>query len=244
MTFVHGSKSRVYIKGIHASGYVKSLGADSTIDKAETTNLLSAGKEYIPGQFDGTVSLDGYFDGNGALDTATFSYALEALKGVTTQTTYLPQGDTFGAGGYGIQGFYTKDSIKTNTSDAGSIALEVQSSVGLERGLVEHVLGAETTSGTGTSIDNGALLSPSTNGAAAYLQVTALSGTGTPSVTAIIEHSTTGAVWATLLSFTLQSTVGSQRVAVTGTVNRYTRCSWTIAGTGPSVTFSVLFARK
>ena len=76
------------------------------------------------------------------------------------------------------------------------------------------------TDGSGTTYaahDNG---SSSANGAAGFAQLFSLtSGT----VAWIIEHSSDDISYSTLLSFTSASALTGERVAATGTVNRYTR---------------------
>lgn len=69
------------------------------------------------------------------------------------------------------------------------------------------------------------------------LAVTAVSGTS-PSLTVTVEHSENGSTWATHSSFAAATAVSSQRKVVSG-LDRFVRCSWTVAGTTPSFTFSV-----
>ena len=243
MGFAHGRTSRLYIKGFDASGYAKELGQDGTIDKAETTNLLSLGKEYIPGLQDITNMLDGYFDGNAITDTASFSYVIDSLTGIITEYLYLPQGDTLGGFGYGVQGLLTKHTIKTNTTDAGSVSLELQGNVGMERSVIAHVKGAETATADGAMANDNTVLS--SNGGVGYLHVFAVSGTSSPTLTAKIQHSVDNVAYTDLVTFAAATAANtSQRVQVAGTVNRYIRAQWTITGTTPSFTFSASFARK
>lgn len=243
MAFAHGRTSRLYIKGFDASGYAKELGQDITVDKAETSNLLSLGKEYIPGMQDITDMLEGFFDGNVPLDTATFSYWMDTITGTITEYLYLPQGDGIGNFGYGIQGLLTKNSIKTTTTEAGQVSLELQGNVGMERVVIAHAKGAEIVTANGAMAHDNA--AGTTNGGVGYLHVFAVSGTSTPTLTGKIQHSTDNSTYNDLITFDPVTAAGtSQRKTVAGTVNRYIRGQWTITGTTPSFTFNSSFARK
>jgi hypothetical protein len=247
VSFLHGTKARWYLESIDASGYVKEVAADLSIDTAETTTLLSGGKEYIVGLPAAQLSTDGYFDGNVATDATSFSFYVESLVGLTNKRViYLPQGDGLGNVGYGFNGMLDKQSIKTNKGDVGTATLEFVSTTGsLERGNVLHPLGAEVATNNTAGVDS-TLVSGSTNGGVAYMITTAVTGTGGPTNTVKVQHSTNNSTWADLATFTAQTAVGSQRIVVASgtTVNRYLRAQWTIAGTTPSFTFAVLFARK
>jgi len=232
----------LYIQGTDASGYLNEVGHDGTIDKAEVTNLLSVGKQYIPGEPDSTVSTDGFFDGNVSTDSLSFSYFIESLKGLQTNVLYLPQGDALGNFGYSAQGFLTKVSIKTNTTDAGKNSLEFQNSTGLERGIVLHKNQTEAAAGNTVGQDN---TTSSLLGGAGYLHVFSVSGTSTPTLTAKIQHSPDNSAWTDLIAFTNATLAQtSQRATVAGTINRYTRALWTYSGTSPVFGFSVFLKRN
>ncbi|MGH3848414.1 MAG: hypothetical protein ACRDRT_01700, partial [Pseudonocardiaceae bacterium] len=103
---------------------------------------------------------------------------------------------------------------------------------------VLHPLSAETTSGNGTSIDNAAA---STTGGVGHLHVSA--ATAGPHVIKV-QHSVDNSVWADLITFASVTGATQERVAIAGTVNRYTRGNHTPGGGSPSVTFATVFARR
>ena len=83
-----------------------------------------------------------------------------------------------------------------------------------------------TTTTTGSSVDNGAA---TTNGGAAFLHVLQAAETDTYTVT--IEHAPDGSTWTTAGTFTLDgSQVGSERLALTGTLSQYLRLRATRTG--------------
>jgi hypothetical protein len=86
-----------------------------------------------------------------------------------------------------------------------------------------------TNTTTGTTVDEGA---QTTNGGAAFLHV--LQAAGSDTYTIIVEGSATGAFSGeevTLATFTLDaSALGSERIAISGTVHRYVRFKATRSG--------------
>lgn len=72
----------------------------------------------------------------------------------------------------------------------------------------------------------------------AQVDVTAASGT-TPTLDVVIEDTLDGSTWNTVGTFTQQTAVSRQVIDV-ATLGRRLRVRWTIGGTTPSFTFSVL----
>lgn len=73
----------------------------------------------------------------------------------------------------------------------------------------------------------------------AQLDVTAASGT-TPTLDVVIEDSLDGTNWNTVGTFTQKTTTGRQVVNLELPVSNVLRARWTIGGTTPSFTFSVV----
>lgn len=77
---------------------------------------------------------------------------------------------------------------------------------------------------------------------AAYLNVTAVSGT-TPSMTVTVEESHDGTTWRTVGSFAAKTAVSNERKSFS-IAESYYRYTWTITGTTPSFTFTIDEAKK
>jgi hypothetical protein len=77
----------------------------------------------------------------------------------------------------------------------------------------------------------------------AQLAVTAASGT-TPTLDVVVEDSFDGTNWNTVATFTQKTAAGTQAVDVTGLFSDQLRVRWTVGGTTPSFTFSVLLYGK
>lgn len=72
------------------------------------------------------------------------------------------------------------------------------------------------------------------------LDVTAKSGTSTPTLTVAIQsRKNAAASWNTIGTYTPATDVGQQEDTWHGPVARLVRATWTVTGTTPSFTFSV-----
>lgn len=122
------------------------------------------------------------------------------------------------------------------------VAVAAQSNTyGLEWGTaLQSGLRTDTTATSGASVDGAASTS---FGLAAYLHVTAFSGT---SVTVKLQDSADNSSWSDIsgAAFTAVTAVGAQRIstATNATVRRYVRATTT--GTFTSATFAVNFVRR
>jgi len=96
-------------------------------------------------------------------------------------------------------------------------------------------LKTDTGAANGTTLDQAA---QTTAGAEAILHVTSFTGSN---FTATVQDSSNGSSWGTLKAFTQVTDVGSERVTVSGTVERYVRVIST--GTFNPVSFAVSFRR-
>lgn len=71
------------------------------------------------------------------------------------------------------------------------------------------------------------------------LDVTAASGTS-PSLTVLLEDSLDGTNWNTIGTFAAKTAAGREVINVTTPFAETVRASWTVTGTTPSFTFSIL----
>lgn len=112
-------------------------------------------------------------------------------------------------------------------------------------GVVLHALTAETATGNTEGADSQDNTTSSADGGAGYLQVSAISGTGA-TFDGKVRHSADDVAYVDLITFAqvvLADARKAERKTVSGTVNRHLASSWTIAGTTPSVTFTIGFKR-
>lgn len=235
-TFTHGKNATVFINGYEVSDHLSSVTVSGEADVAEVSTLGSSDKAYIAGMKDATVSAEGYYAGN----STSIDSEMSTNLGTTTTWTTVMEADAIGAIAYGVRAVETTYEVGAEIGGATAISIEGQVTGGREAGRVLHPHGSETSTGTTSGLDNGA---STADGAAAYLQVTAASGT-TPTLDVKVQHSSDGSTYADLITFTQVTAANAyERVAVTGTVNRYLRVEFTIGGTSPDFTFHVAAAR-
>jgi hypothetical protein len=245
VAFNHGKQGAVYVGGYDLTSYITDADTAHSRDMAQTTTLGLGHHTFVPGQASAVLTLEGLFDGA----TGAVWEILSTLKNAATQGTaqHFPAGDTAGELVDNIYGYESSINPAIDAGDAVQLSAEFTSNVAAETGERTHGLEARTSSGTSTILDQ---LNPSTNGWAAYLVVTDVSG-ALPTLDVEIHDSNDNfAADDTLLTgaaFTqVTSANQSQRLAVltAGTsVKRYIRADYTIGGTTPSFKFHVNFVR-
>ena len=236
-TFTHGKNAKVLMGGYDLSAYFNKVQNKGTAETAEVTTLGATSKSYIPGLKDSTLTVDGFWSGEvGGIDPY-----MSSVVGGTGIWTVVFATDAIGARGYGASVIDTAYEVGAEIGGAVSITAEGQATVGPEPVVVLNPLSAKTATGTGTQVDN---TTSTANGSASYLHVTAVGGSSSPSLAVKVQHSADASTWADLAVFTTVTTANaSERIASTGTVNRYLRASYTITGTSPSFTFHLSTAR-
>lgn len=236
MAFNHGSQARALCNGYDLSAYLKSVSIAGTNDMADTTALSDTAKSYIGGLHDATLTAEGMFDPTAGRSDTVLQAALDNAAAIWT---HFPAGTAIGARGRGLEGFDTSYDITTAVDDAALVTAEAQSSTGPEGVAVHRSGGTVTGGGTATAQDNTA---SSANGGVAFLQALSLNG-GTAVV--VVQHSSDDITYTDLITFpnvTSATAPLADRVAATGTVQRYTRATWTV--TGGTADFIVAFGRK
>jgi hypothetical protein len=232
MSFVPANRSRVLAGSFSYSCYSRGFSLSSSVDMLEVSTLCDDAKAFITGQDTSTASFDLIFD------TAQASQAASWSTAANLPVTYLPGGTTVGDAAFLMDSIRTEYSISSAVASTVDATLSTQTTGDTGYGVCLAPLTAITTDTNGSGVDNGA---SSANGAVAHLHVTAYSGLTSNAIR--IEHSTNNSTWTTLASFTSVTGTTSQRLAITGTVNRYVRLVDDVTGTG-SCTRLVAFARR
>lgn len=242
MPFIHGKKTDFLLDKYNLTRYFKSLNTKSDQDLLDATTFGAASKEYQAGFRGGQVSGEGLFE---AIDPLVVGAAevLDAAIGQAVQPigTIGPAGiDAVGDLVKMFQGDEQQHDVNITIQNLAMITAGFLATEGVRGGVTLAPIAAYTATGNGASVDNAALTS---NGAVAHLHVTSKAGT-TPSIDWKVQHSVDNSVWVDLFTFTQATDKTSQRMTVTGTVNRYLRAIRTVAGTGgPSFDCAVACAR-
>jgi hypothetical protein len=245
MAFLAGYNSRIWFDGLASTGYLENIDVDGNVHAIDVSTLLHTAKTFIPGLEDCKIKMKGFYDTNTIDPTSTFEGWLFSRKRAVYPVTYLPAGgNTLGDPAYILYGLMTSYTIDSIVKDAVSVKTEFQTSRGLltAKVLVPDI--AETASNAGTtSLDNAA---SSANGGSAALQVSAVSGSASPSLAVKLQHSTDNSIWADVTggAFSTVTAVDGQFIEFTGTVNRYLRVVTTVTGTTPQFTYNVTVHRN
>ena len=238
-TFAHGKNVNVFINQYDFSTYFNDMSATSTVETSEVSAFGSSAKEYIVGLQDGTVSLSGMFDGT---TTGTDTVFSSVLGSSTKQNVIVaPSGHSNGATAIVLEADDTSYEVSGAVADVVQTSAEFQSSDGVEHGKILSSGSAITATGSGTSVDNAAA---STNGGVGFVSVPTNTRNG--NITVKVQQSADNSTFTDLITFTVVSSTTKtfERVEVTGTVARYLRVNYTVAGSTGSATPVVAFARR
>ena len=236
---VHGSKAKIYVNGYNLSSVLRTANINRNGETVDVTCFETAAgaqttdKEYIGGLKDGTISSEGFFDPSTGLSDAVLSAILNTDPSIWCMPV---QGDTLGLPAYCANVIETRYNCPFAVNDAGKVMTEGQCKP-IERTIILHPKGAQSSNGNGASVDNGA---SSANGGVGYCEGFEA---GAQALTPKIQHSVDNSVWVDLITFTAIPGAGRtyERITVSGTVNRYTRANW--ATTGASAPFFAAFGR-
>lgn len=239
MTAQRGKHAKIWIEGYHLTTRLSDVKPSCNYEEVEASGF-SQDKGYVKGQAECAMVLDGYF----SEDTGSTH---EALKNAGTDGDMLIT-LALGANAAPAVGDPTASikgeqfNYQPNSDLKGVIAVHADfkcKGFPLEFGNLLADLSA-TANGNQASVDNAA---SSANGGVGYLHILGLSAGDT--ITVKVQHSTDDAAWADLITFTLDgSALDAERIVVAGTVNRYVRASYTVAGASISFPIAVAFGRK
>lgn len=237
----HGKDTKVVLGKYDLSPYLNEVSTSMSLDTAETSTFGATAKTYIAGQNDGTVSFTGLFDADANAIAAIFEDIIS--NDLTPPFTIAYDGGlTIGRRCTLGLGKQTSYEVSAPVSDVVSLSGEFQVTGGLRQGVV--VAGARaisTTPDNTASVDGSA---SSSKGITANLHVTA--NTRNTATTIKLQHSSDNSTWVDLLTFTAvgATTLTSENLSASGTVNRYLRANTVLtAGTG-SITITLSAARR
>ena len=237
MSFSHGKDTRVLLNEFNMSTFFNSADVTRDIDVPETTVYGENDRTYINGLRGGTISYAGFWDGT----TVTgVDVVLEATLGVSTARiiTHAPLGFAIGNVVYMFTTHSTSYGVSHPVDGVVSLTADLQSTGVIDRGVSLHTLTAETVVGDFTSVDN---LASTSNGAIAFLHVTAFTGTDVTIVVA--DDADDVDPFSDIITFTVVTGPTSESLTAAGTIEQFVR-SEISAGTFTSVTFSVSFSRR
>jgi hypothetical protein len=229
-----GLGNQFYYAGYDLSGDVASLDSISSPRPAlDVTSVSQSAIDRVLGLSTGIISFTTHFN-----DAALQEHVALSALATTDKVAIYSVGETANDTAAGLEAKQLNYDMTRGADGAISIACEVQGSAGnpIEWGNI-LTTGVQTVSSAAStsSIDQGASTS---QGARAYIMNFTLSS-GSPTVK--IEDSPNDSSWSDLITFTGSSAATAERKTVTGTINRYVRC--TLTGTFSNLAFAVVLVR-
>lgn len=232
MPFASAQKSRVLAGSLSASCYSRGFSLSSTVDTHDVTTFCDDAKVFLTGQEASTAQFTLIYDAAQAAHADTWKTA------GNLPVTFMPAGAAVGDAAFLLDSIRTDYSQTTSVTGTVDATLSTVTTGDTGYGVCVATLAAITADTNGSSVDNSA---SSANGAVAHLHVTAFTGLTNDVIK--LEHSTNNSTWTTLGTFTTVTGTTSQRLVITGTVNRYVRVVDDVTGTG-SITRLVALARR
>ena len=237
MAKASGLAQSFFVGSADLSGDVGAIGSCSTpVGSYDVTAINKSAHERIQGLRQGTLSFNAFFnDATGA--------AHLTLRAPFGNTTTASKPVTWGLGPDVADAAFMADAMSLNYDGSRAADGMLTFSVDLQTEeflpswgiMLPRVADTHTDATNVTTVDHGA---PTTAGAEALRHVTSFTGSN---FTATIQDSSNGSSWGTLKAFTQVTAIGTERVTVSGTVERYVRIATT--GTFNPVTFAVSFRR-
>lgn len=237
MAKVHGKATAVFYGAFNHSNYYRNSEPTFDAGLSDVTCYGDGGTKTVPGLRDGSITLEGLFDG--AADAIDEELAADFQAAAGRPLSISPSGSfAVGERVWFCNTRIANYSVNAPIADVVSMDAEFASEAGVFSGVALHAHTAESASSNSTSVDNAA---STANGAVAALHVTSVSASD--SIVVKVQHSTDNSVWVDLITFTSAAAATSEFLSVTGTVNRYVRSLWTVTGAAISIPFVVSVAR-
>ena len=232
MAFVHGKSISVLANDTNLSSFLNDASVTYNAETAETTAFGDSAKTYIIGLSDGTISLSGMYEGSTTGFDAAITSALAASNEVTTSIFY-------GTPAAGLRtsmagGLINSYDISTPVGDVVSASLDIQVDGGVTQGDALSALAAVSATTTGSEVDRGAAASTTAGTCVAHLHVPTNSRDAGTLTAKITSATSSGGSYADVTGggFTAIAggSTGSQRLEISGAVNRYVKVVYTVAG--------------
>lgn len=232
-TFTAAKSTKQFVNGYDLTSYFANAAVPKTAEAVQTTTFGNDGHTSLGALKDGSWTAQGF------LDESTSGGVGEVLNTALgddhTEISYYPTGDAVGELGYGVKAVETNYEVSAPVAGVVEVSAEAQANNAAERLTSRAALAAVSASGTATAVDHGG---STLVGAVGFLHVTAVAG-GT--ITVKYQDSVDGTTYADLITFTAAEGITSERVSVTGQVDRYTRIVHTL--TGGTATYQSGFGR-
>ena len=239
----HASTPQLFFAGYNLSGWLNKMDLVNRVGELEASDFSAAGIKRLAGEPDWDLAFSGFLDEDDTVPAiskinqdnfATDNRILTICpkSGDDGDPAYFSQGMTFN-----YEHGLNKGELKTFAGAAKCTGTQ------LWLGTI-MAAGAKGSSGSGTIRQLGAVTA--SQKLYAVLQVSAVSGTDTPTITVYVKSDpVAGFTTATQrIAFTAKTAIGAQYATpVDGAItDTYWRINWVVSGTNPSLTINVALA--
>ena len=233
MAFIAGKNSGVLFGAFDLTSYFNNFSFSRDTNAISTTMFGDDNESYIAGIDTSQIDISGLFDGG----TDAVDEELANAFSVTTSTplTVFQNGTTAGEPCVLLDSKIQNYTIDSSVSDAVAVSSTFTGD-NFGRGLSLYALTNTSATATTTAVDFG---SSTTFGGQAFIHTTAHSSAN---IAVKLQSSADNSSFADVTAggFTAITGTGSERIAPTGTINRYVRLVITV--TSGSATFQVSFS--
>ena len=231
-----GNQARIFLDNVDLSCVASSLNVETTTGEYDATTLCSDVMEYRPGLNQGTITLDGFFDG---VDAGTEEALYNALGASTKMVAAIFDYSNLPAPSYVIEAGSNMGLTWSSPTD-GLITINgsFKGRLGLKRAKILQYKVVRGATGLLTAMQIPGTLTTSTG--RAYLFFHEYTGTLSGNVTAALQSSANGTSgWGNEGTFSFTAP-GAQAVAITTPLGEYFNLNITSLGGATTATFSVI----
>ncbi len=232
---------RLYVAGADLTGQTNKVDFEGTLNDEDKTTFGSQGwVERVGGLRSAKVDVDGLWWAGDAGQPDDRIWA-DLTGGTSVPMTLCGTSGAVGTPCYVTKALDLSYKIGTKVGALLPFSVNTMTDGPVGDGNILHPQGtARTTTGNGTAVQVGAVLT----GQRMYLglHVLSIAGTGTPTITVAVQSNVDNTFGAptTRATFTAATALGGQLLSVAGPItDTWWRATWTISGTTPSFLFAV-----
>ena len=228
-TYAHGKGTKVYADGYDVSSVLNSSNTPSNREEFDTTTYgATADKDFQAGDWDGTVDIAGFWKN----DLAGLNPVADRIKDATLIIVAPAGVAAVGAPARVASVFNTKFENPSTAADIIPLSASYRADDGIAVGKFLKIPGVVVATGNGTSVDFGQQSSGRWATGVALLSINA------GSLVAAQQHSADNSTWVTAATSAALTAAGHKAyLSGTGTLERYRRIIYTLAGGANAVNF-------
>src|SRR3990167_11432794 len=242
----HGKGIQPLVDEKDLSNFLREVSVSADMETRDITGLADLDRVFLSGPKDATVSFDGLFAASTTAADDIANYLDGAFGGSTKQVITVDLERSTGGRALMLRVDDSSYDVASPMDDLVTVAVDAQASDGYAGGrMLRPLLAATATGSNGNILTSGTTtVGGTTSGGVGHFHLTAASTI--TSLTAKVQHSTTGSTWADLITFTAATAETFQRSTVSGTVKERLRSTISSfsGGAGKSATCAGAFSRR